>query len=97
MFSAGVFSGFCSLFITVPIERVKCLLQIQTNNNKPDKLYTGMIDCVKKIYKQNGIKGVYKGFLITLYRELPASGAYFSTYDYVKRLLRKNEKYIGFD
>ena len=54
-----------------------------------------MIDCVKKLYKENGIRGVYKGFLITLYRELPASGVYFSTYEYVKRMLGKNDKYFS--
>jgi solute carrier family 25 carnitine/acylcarnitine transporter 20/29 len=54
---------------------VKCLLQIQNNDKL---LYNGMIDCVRKIYKENGIRGVYKGFLITMYRELPASGVYLN-------------------
>ncbi len=55
-----------------------------------------MIDCVRKIYKENGIRGVYKGFLITMYRELPASGVYFSTYEYVKKTLRKNNDEYNF-
>jgi solute carrier family 25 carnitine/acylcarnitine transporter 20/29 len=72
---------------------VKCLLQIQNNDKL---LYNGMIDCVRKIYKENGIRGVYKGFLITMYRELPASGVYFSTYEYVKKTLRKNNDEYNF-
>ena len=91
MLSAGVFAGFCSLFITVPIERVKCLLQIQTSNANQEQLYKGMIDCTKKLLKQDGIRGIYKGFAITFCRELPASAAYFTAYDYGKRILKKEK------
>jgi solute carrier family 25 carnitine/acylcarnitine transporter 20/29 len=89
MFLAGSFSGLCCLFLTVPIERIKCLLQIQSSSKT--KLYNGMLDCARKVYSLNGVRGIYKGFWITLYRDLPACGVYFTTYDTSKRLLKADK------
>ena len=30
--------------------------------------YAGPMDCVKQLYKQNGIRGIYKGTALTLMR-----------------------------
>lgn len=50
-----------------PGERIKCLLQIQQGGNAPQK-YNGMVDCAKQLYKEGGIRNVYKGSFATLLR-----------------------------
>uniref|UniRef100_A0AAR2JPE8 Solute carrier family 25 member 20 n=1 Tax=Pygocentrus nattereri TaxID=42514 RepID=A0AAR2JPE8_PYGNA len=52
-----------------------------------DVKYAGPIDCAKQIYRENGIRGVYKGTALTLMRDVPASGMYFMTYEWLKHIL----------
>lgn len=50
---------------------------------QPDKarLYAGPWDAVRKIYASNGIAGIYKGQVATLWREASGYGVYFWTYE----------------
>lgn len=66
-FSAGAFSGIFTTVIMAPGERIKCLLQIQQGANAP-KVYDGPVDCAKKLYKQGGLKSIYRGSGATLLR-----------------------------
>ncbi|XP_015602307.1 congested-like trachea protein [Cephus cinctus] len=93
LFYAGAFSGIFTTVIMAPGERIKCLLQIQHAGAKPK--YNGPIDCAKKLYKEGGIRSIYKGTCATLLRDVPASGMYFMTYDCMQRLLTPENGKIG--
>lgn len=67
LFAAGAFSGIFTTSIMAPGERIKCLLQIQQGGTGPQK-YNGMVDCAKQLYKEGGIRSIYKGALATLLR-----------------------------
>ncbi|TRY87842.1 hypothetical protein DNTS_007649, partial [Danionella cerebrum] len=54
--------------------------------------YAGPMDCVKQLYRQNGIRGLYKGTALTLMRDVPASGMYFMTYERLKNALTPEGK-----
>lgn len=76
--------------ITAPFERVKVLLQIQGQKTlapgeKPK--YAGGFDVVRQLYREGGIRSVYRGSLMTLARDGPGSAAYFATYEVIKRAL----------
>jgi len=68
----------------VPGERVKCILQVQSMGQSAVK-YDGPIDVLKKLYKQGGIQSIYRGTAATLLRDIPASGAYLSVYEFLKK------------
>lgn len=87
IFYAGLLSGVFTTAIMAPGERIKCLLQIQSASLNGEKKYNGTLDCVKKLYKQGGIRSIYKGTAATLLRDVPASGVYFATYDWFKKQL----------
>lgn len=72
---AGSFSGLLSTIITAPGERIKCLLQIQQASSGAERKYNGMLDCAGKLYKEGGIRSIYKGSCATLLR-----GKYFQTH-----------------
>mmetsp|Transcript_2462 Transcript_2462/g.6644 ORF Transcript_2462/g.6644 Transcript_2462/m.6644 type:complete len:277 (+) Transcript_2462:1043-1873(+) len=95
---AGGFSALPMIIVMAPTERIKCLLQVQTNVNSnnetsgkagkaPAPKYNGMVDCATKIYKEGGIRSVYKGTVLTLMRDVPGSIAWFGTYEIIKRSL----------
>ncbi|XP_009074809.1 PREDICTED: mitochondrial carnitine/acylcarnitine carrier protein [Acanthisitta chloris] len=79
LFAAGMLSGVFTTVIMAPGERIKCLLQIQAATGETK--YKGSLDCAKQLYREAGIRGVYKGTVLTLMRDVPASGMYFMTYE----------------
>ncbi|CAK9801272.1 Congested-like trachea protein [Anthophora plagiata] len=93
LFYAGAFSGIFTTVIMAPGERIKCLLQIQHGDVKPK--YQGPIDCTKKLYKEGGIKSIFKGTCATLLRDVPASGMYFMTYECLKKWMSTEEGKVG--
>lgn len=88
--AAGFFSAIPQTIITAPFERVKVLLQIQGQKTlapgeKPK--YSGGVDVVRQLYREGGIRSVFRGSAMTLARDGPGSAAYFATYETVKRKL----------
>lgn len=83
-FTCGSFAGLVQAFVICPQEHVKCRLQIQHGKGSPDNLYKGPIQAVRSIYQSHGITGLYRGWCITCWREVPAFGAYFAFYDIFK-------------
>ncbi|XP_012275088.1 mitochondrial carnitine/acylcarnitine carrier protein [Orussus abietinus] len=83
---AGMFSGACTTVITVPGERIKCLLQVQAVDSRK---YTGFADCAVKLWKEGGIRNFYVGTCATLLRDVPATGVYFFTYETIGEFLAR--------
>jgi solute carrier family 25 (mitochondrial carnitine/acylcarnitine transporter), member 20/29 len=88
--AAGFFSAIPMTLITAPFERVKVLLQIQGQKQlapgeKPK--YSGGVDVVRQLYREGGIRSVYRGSAMTLARDGPGSAAYFAAYEVIKRAL----------
>jgi len=84
--AAGFFSAIPMTLITAPFERVKVLLQIQGQSSGPKK-YSGGFDVVRQLYKEGGIRSVFRGSVATLARDGPGSAAYFAAYEYTKKAL----------
>nr|CAH8839424.1 unnamed protein product [Trichobilharzia regenti] len=95
---AGMFSGIFTTAILAPGERIKCLLQVQSNSCGPVK-YKGPADVFRQLYREGGLRSIYKGTAATLLRDIPSSGVYFLTYEWIKELLRNpyanNELGVG--
>lgn len=83
---AGGFSALPAAVVMVPSERIKCILQMQ-DKDESKKKYKGMSDCFAQIYKESGIKGLYKGTALTLFRDIPACITYFGIYEIAKQKL----------
>ncbi|KAI9644004.1 hypothetical protein NHQ30_007356 [Ciborinia camelliae] len=64
---AGVMAGASVSFVAAPVEHLKARLQIQYSSKKSERLYSGPIDCARKIYRHHGISGIYHGLGATLF------------------------------
>uniref|UniRef100_A0A7E4V9N7 Mitochondrial carnitine/acylcarnitine carrier protein n=1 Tax=Panagrellus redivivus TaxID=6233 RepID=A0A7E4V9N7_PANRE len=89
--NAGAIAGALTAAVMVPGERIKCILQVQSMGHSTVK-YDGPIDVVKKLYKEGGIRSIYRGTAATLIRDIPASAAYLSVYEYLKKLFTGGNK-----
>jgi len=93
--AAGFFSAIPMTAITAPFERVKVILQIQGQKQlapgeKPK--YSGGLDVVRQLYKEGGIRSVFRGSAMTLARDGPGSAAYFAAYEVIKRKLTPKDE-----
>jgi len=96
--AAGFFSAIPMTAITAPFERVKVILQVQGQKQlapgeKPR--YSGGLDVVRQLYKEGGVRSVFRGSAATLARDGPGSAAYFAAYEYIKRALTPKDPVTG--
>ena len=84
---AGFFSAVPTTLIAGPAERVKVLLQLQGQGSTTGPKYNGPVDVVKQLYKEGGLKSIWRGSGATLARDGPGSAAYFCAYETVKKTL----------
>ena len=83
---AGGFSAIPTTLVAGPAERVKVLLQLQGQSSSGPK-YNGPMDVVRQLYKEGGMRSIFKGTGATLARDGPGSAAYFAAYEMAKRAL----------
>lgn len=96
--TAGFFSAIPQTIITAPFERVKVLLQIQGQRQLApgqQPRYSGGVDVVRQLYKEGGLRSVFRGSAMTLARDGPGSAFYFATYETVKRALTPKDPVTG--
>lgn len=81
-FPLSMLSSFtvrCCLF---PLTVIKTQLQVQHRND----VYTGMVDAGRKIYRAEGVSGLYRGFWISSV-QIVSGVFYISTYEGVRHVL----------
>ncbi|XP_077272066.1 mitochondrial basic amino acids transporter isoform X1 [Temnothorax americanus] len=85
-FLAGASAGLAQTPVASPIELAKTRLQLQSTGQGN---FQGPMQCLRKIYRQEGYRGVSKGLGITFLREGPSYGVYFVTYEMLTKTSSK--------
>ncbi|KAL8207914.1 hypothetical protein R6Q57_007326 [Mikania cordata] len=81
---AGGLAGGAYWVAVYPADVVKSVIQIDDYKNPK---YFGSIDAFKKIFKTEGIGGLYKGFGPAMARSVPANAACFLAYEITRSSL----------
>lgn len=84
MATAGFISAIPTTLVTAPTERIKVVLQ--TNS----EFKGSFIKAAKHIVSTGGVKSLFNGSLATLARDGPGSALYFASYELSKAFLNKS-------
>ena len=74
--------------IVAPLERIKVIMQ--TNS-----IVQGQWACFKNILFTEGIRGVFKGTLVTFARDMPSFATYFVVYDIMRHKFKESRIDLG--
>ena len=82
-------SGLISLALIHPLDLIGTRLTLNDKNKekKDKKKYKGFSDCVKKLYKKNGIFSFYKGFSVSVLAIIPYTFFYNTGCDIIGTLV----------
>ena len=74
--------------IVAPLERIKVIMQTNTK-------VQGQLACFKHILYSEGIRGVFKGTLVTYARDMPSFATYFVVYDLLRHKFKESNLNFG--
>ncbi|XP_008147864.1 ADP/ATP translocase 3-like [Eptesicus fuscus] len=87
-FLAGGITAAISKTAVAPIERVKLLLQVQQASKQimVDKQYKGLLDCIQRIPKEQGVLSFWRGNLANVIYYFPTQALNFAFNDRYKQV-----------
>lgn len=88
-YTAGFIAGGSMSIIGTPLQVIKVNCQVSKTNE-----YKNAFDFIPKYYQINGLKGFYKGFKITLTKDVLFGGSFLGTYDLIKSNLPNHKGVI---
>lgn len=80
-FISGIFSGICLTSVGYPFDTLKVRLQTNTN-------FSNVLDCVKKTFQTQGIRGFYYGITSPLTFSAGLNSVLFTSYNFSKKNLK---------
>lgn len=96
---AGALMGGVVHTIVAPIERAKLLLQTQESNlaivSGPHKRFKGMVDCIVRTVKEEGILSLWRGNGSSVLRYYPSVALNFSLKDLYRSILRGGDSHMA--
>lgn len=85
---AGAGAGAVVPFVLTPVELVKCRLQVQNSSGTGFRAYKGPFDVIAQTVKSEGVvRGLYRGHLSTLLREIPGNFVWYGLYEGVCKIM----------
>jgi hypothetical protein len=88
---AGAAGGFTSGIVTCPLDVIKTKLQAQggfrANKTTTNAVYRGLIGTGRTIWREEGLKGLYRGLGPIILGYLPTWAVWFTVYGKSKELI----------
>ncbi|CAN1256683.1 Mitochondrial carnitine/acylcarnitine carrier-like protein [Linum perenne] len=91
--ACGAGAGVAVSFLACPTELIKCsALAVSDGATIAAVKYGGPMDVAKQVLRtEGGVRGLFKGLVPTMAREIPGNAAMFGVYELVKRTMAGGE------
>lgn len=86
MLLAGAASGTFAQSVMYPGDTIRRLMQTNGADGR-ERAYSTTLDCCRKVFARQGIRGFYRGFYVNLVRAVPGASIQFAGYEFLKNLL----------
>ena len=83
-FLSSSIAGSLSLLFVYPLDFVRTRLATDMGRSISERQFAGFLDCSSKIYQSDGIKGLYRGFFMSMQGIAIYRGVAFGGYDTLK-------------
>lgn len=80
-FAAGAVAGVSEILVMYPLDVVKTRVQLQQGKGAGEEGYNGMVDCFRKIIKNEGFSRLYRGISAPILMEAPKRATKFAAND----------------
>uniref|UniRef100_U3JNI1 ADP/ATP translocase n=1 Tax=Ficedula albicollis TaxID=59894 RepID=U3JNI1_FICAL len=85
--ASGGAAGATSLCFVYPLDFARTRLAADVGKAGADREFSGLGDCLVKITKSDGVRGLYQGFNVSVQGIIIYRAAYFGIYDTAKGML----------
>ncbi|CAJ0956309.1 unnamed protein product [Ranitomeya imitator] len=85
--ASGGAAGATSLCFVYPLDFARTRLAADVGKGPAQREFSGLGDCLAKIWKSDGAKGLYQGFNVSVQGIIIYRAAYFGVYDTAKGML----------
>ena len=92
-FNAGAVAGIISYTAIYPLELIRSKLSV--NIDSRTKAYNNLGSALIQTYKNNGINGLYRGWIVSSIGMIPYQGITFLTYKYLDDKINITSSYKG--
>jgi solute carrier family 25 (adenine nucleotide translocator) protein 4/5/6/31 len=83
--ASGGLAGGTSLLFVYPLDFVRTRLGADLGKGPAERQFNGVVDCLTKVVKSDGVPGLYRGLTISILGIIPYRAAYFGLYDTGKK------------
>lgn len=90
--TSSFMSGIVCSFISLPFDNVKTKLQKMTKNAEGKNPYNGVMDCLYKTIRKEGVTGLWVGYSTYLFRVAPHSMTALLVLDYLNNRFGDKKK-----
>lgn len=96
--ASGGAAGATSLLFVYPLDfaRTRLAADVGKGGNKDAREFNGLVDCLQKIAKSDGMYGLYRGFGISVVGIIAYRASYFGMYDTGRAMFFPNPKQANF-
>nr|XP_020473669.1 ADP/ATP translocase 3-like isoform X2 [Monopterus albus] len=89
--ASGGAAGATSLSFVYPLDFARTRLAADVGKTRAEREFTSLGNCLVKIFKSDGVRGLYQGFNVSLQGIVIYRAAYFGIYDTAKGMLTDPE------